>query len=259
MDKKNMRIAFFDSGIGGMNVLKDAMKVLPLEDFIYFADTDNVPYGTKSGGQVKAFIAEAVKFLAGMNIKSLVVACNTATSLAIEELRMIYDFPIIGMEPAVKPAIENSGDKRVLVAATSLTLKEEKLENLLKQIDTNRIADKIALDGLVKFAEDFNFSGNEPREYLKEKFLGINFDEYEAVVLGCTHFNYYEEMIKSVIGNDNIRIVDGNEGTVRRLKSLLSEIGLEGTGGSGKVTYVNSCRILNDVSLIKTLNGILGK
>ncbi len=252
-----MKIAFFDSGIGGMNVLKDARKALPDEDYIYFADTDNVPYGTKSGEQVKSFISQAADCLSKMDIKALVVACNTATSLAIEELRKIYSFPVIGMEPAVKPAIENSNDKRVLVAATSLTLREEKLENLLRQIDTNKIADKIALDNLVTFAEDFNFNGPEPREYLEMIFSEINTDNYEAVVLGCTHFNFYEDLILDVIGKNNIKIVDGNEGTVRRLKSLLGENGLLGDKGTGKVTYINSCRPVTDPDRIKSLNKLL--
>lgn len=240
-----------------MNVLKDARKELPKEDYIYFADTDNVPYGTKSGKQVISFISQAAEYLSNMDIKALVVACNTATSLAIEELRKIYSFPIIGMEPAVKPAIENSNDKRILVAATSLTLREEKLENLLRQVDTNKIVDKIALDNLVTFAESFNFKGPEPREYLEMIFSEINTDNYEAVVLGCTHFNFYENLILDVIGKDNIKIVDGNEGTVRRLKSLLGENGLLGTGGKGNVSYVNSCRPVTDVDRINMLNKLL--
>lgn len=257
MKEREKNIAFFDSGIGGMNVLRDALKSLPLENYIYFADIDNVPYGIKSHLEVKEFIGKAVEFLYGMNIKLLVVACNTATSLAIKHLREKYSFPVIGMEPAVKPAIENSSQKRVLVAATTLTLKEEKLENLLNEIDINGIADKIALDGLVKFAEDRNFTGNEPAVYLKEKFRHIDFTGYEAVVLGCTHFNYYENMIRDVIGNDDVKIVDGNEGTVKRLKSVLEEYNLLNINGSGKITYVNSCRIVTSEKEISDYNMLL--
>jgi len=257
MEEREKNIAFFDSGIGGMNVLRDALKTLPRENYIYFADTDNVPYGIKSHDEVKGFIGQAVEFLCGMNIKLLVVACNTATSLAIKHLREKYSFPIIGMEPAVKPAIESSSHKRVLVAATTLTLKEEKLENLLNEIDINGVADKIALDGLVRFAEDRNFNGNEPAVYLKEKFRNIDFKNYDAVVLGCTHFNYYENMIKDIIGIDDVKIIDGNEGTVKRLKSILTENNLLNNNGSGKITYVNSCRVISSEKEISNYNSLL--
>ena len=257
MEEREKNIAFFDSGIGGMNVLRDALKTLPVENYIYFADTDNVPYGIKSHLEVKEFIGKAVEYLYGMNIKLLVVACNTATSLAIKHLREKYSFPIIGMEPAVKPAIENSSQKRVLVAATTLTLKEEKLENLLKELDINGIADKIALDGLVRFAEDRNFTGNEPAVYLKEKFRHFDFKDYDAVVLGCTHFNYYENMIRDIIGIDDVKIIDGNEGTVKRLKSILVDNGLLNNNGSGIITYVNSCRIVSSEKEILNYNSLL--
>lgn len=257
MEDREKQIAFFDSGIGGINVLRDALKELPGEDYIYFADTDNVPYGIKSNDEVKGFIRKAVEFLDGLNIKLLVVACNTATSLAIKQLREIYSFPIIGMEPAVKPAIENSSHKRVLVAATTLTLNEEKLENLLNEIDINGIADKIALDGLVRFAEQRNFSGNEPAEYLKEKLKDMDFSNYDAVVLGCTHYNYYENLIRNIINMDSVKIIDGNMGTVKRMKSILVENNLLNGKGNGKITYVNSCRIITSDKDISDYNKLL--
>ncbi|TWH29418.1 glutamate racemase [Bacillus subtilis J22] len=107
-----MKIGFFDSGIGGMTVLYEAIKVLPYEDYIFYADTLNVPYGEKSKGKVKEYIFNAAEFLASQNIKALVIACNTATSIAIEDLRRNFDFPIIGIEPAVKPAINKCTEEK---------------------------------------------------------------------------------------------------------------------------------------------------
>ena len=128
-----MKIGFFDSGIGGITVLNEAIKQLPNEDYIYFADTDNTPYGVKPKDEVKKYILAAIDFIYAKGVDAIVIACNTATSIAIEDLREKYNIPILGMEPAVKPAIEknHSTNKRVLVTATPLTLKEEKLKNLM--------------------------------------------------------------------------------------------------------------------------------
>ena len=120
------KIAFLDSGLGGLTVLREAIKILPGEDYIYYADNMNTPYGVKTKEEVKQHIFNAVKFIVTLDAKALVVACNTATSVAIEDLRQQYNFPIIGMEPAIKPAIEkhkNTG-KRILILATELSLKE---------------------------------------------------------------------------------------------------------------------------------------
>jgi glutamate racemase len=242
METKNKKIAFFDSGIGGLTVLRDAKKLLHSENYIYFADTVNVPYGTKSNDEVFGFISEAVEYLSKMSIKILVVACNTATSLAIKELRAKYEFPIIGMEPAVKPAIINSGNKRILVTATTLTLKEEKLENLLREIDTDNKTDKLPLDELVKYAEEFDFKGEKPEAYIKSKLSEYDFNDYEAVVLGCTHFLYYKHLIFNATGKDNIRIIDGNEGTINRLNTILYEYNLSSETGNGSVEFINSCK-----------------
>ncbi|MDD5361918.1 MAG: glutamate racemase [Ignavibacteria bacterium] len=241
MDTKEKKIAFFDSGIGGLTVLRDAGILLPTENYIYFADTVNVPYGTKSNEQVFGFISEAVEYLSKKSIKVLVVACNTATSLAIKELRAKYEFPIIGMEPAVKPAIINSGSKRILVTATTLTLKEEKLENLLNEIDTDNKTDKLSLDELVKFAEKFDFKGEKPENYIKSKFAEYDFNDYEAIVLGCTHFLYFKDLIYKSAGKNGIKIIDGNEGTVNRLNFILKENNLASAYGNGSVEFINSC------------------
>lgn len=215
-----MNIAFFDSGIGGLTVLKSAIALLPYENYIYYADTKNVPYGTKTKEEIKKFIFNAVDFLAGKNIKILVVACNTATSAAINDLRKIYKFPIVGMEPAIKPAIENNLDKKILVLATTFTLKEEKLENLIKSLDKKNKIEKLAMDNLVAYAERFEFNSMEVKSYIKNKLDTVNLEEYETIVLGCTHFIFYKQIIKELIP-ENIEIIDGNEGTINNMIRIL--------------------------------------
>lgn len=150
-----MKIAVFDSGIGGMTVLHQIIKLLPNEDYIYYADTTHLPYGEKPKEILKKYIFQAVDFLINHDIKALVVACNTATSAAIEDLRMNYSFPIIGIEPAVKPAVLESEteNKKVLVLATRLTLKEEKYHHLVDRIDKNDIVDGLPLPELITFSE----------------------------------------------------------------------------------------------------------
>lgn len=154
-----MRIGLFDSGIGGLTVLHQALKFLPQEDYLFYADTAHVPYGEKTKEEVREYILNAVDFIAKHNIKALVIACNTATSIVIEELRSRYDFPILGIEPAVKPAIEQSEgkQKKVLVLATRLTLQEKKYHDLVHRIDHGEIVDSLPLPGLVQFAESFEF------------------------------------------------------------------------------------------------------
>lgn len=253
-----MKIGFFDSGIGGLTVLKEAIKVMPNEEYIYFADTENVPYGTKPKEEVARLMEQAADYLAQQSIKALVVACNTATSIAISQLRKRHNFPILGMEPAVKPAIENFGDKRILVTATSLTLKEEKLENLLSKVDTKHVVDKLALDGLVGFAENFIFEGNEVEKYIQERFEHLNFSEYSAIVLGCTHFIYFKDLIMKMCGQSDIHIVDGNLGTVRHLQTTLNERGLRAqNSGLGNVDYVRSCTKENREDRINKMNTFL--
>jgi len=216
----SVRIAFFDSGIGGLTVLKQALAAMPNEDYIYYADTQNVPYGVKPKDEVRSHIFSAVDFLAKQNIQALVVACNTATSVAINDLRSRYAFPIVGMEPAVKPAIIKNTGKKILVFATSLTLKESKLETLIDRLDKKRNVERRELDGLVTFAENFEFHTPLVQRYLQEKLANTHWGQYETIVLGCTHFIYYRNMIQALAGDD-IHLIDGNEGTVNHLVNIV--------------------------------------
>ncbi len=221
-----MSIAFLDSGIGGITVLHQAMKMLPPEEYIYFADTLNAPYGTKTRDEVRDLVFNAVDFIVSLGVRAVVVACNTATSVAIEDLRKRYTIPIIGMEPAVKPAVEKTEgtQKRVLVTATPLTIKEEKLKNLISRIDNEHIVDLLPLPGLVEFAESFEFRESIVAEYLNKEFSLIDMSCYGTIVLGCTHFLFYRNIIKKIIP-PHINIIDGNAGTINHLKKFLDQSG----------------------------------
>lgn len=245
-----MRIGFFDSGIGGLTVLHQAVKLLPKEDYLFYADTLHVPYGEKTKEEVREYIFEAVDFIAAQKIKALVIACNTATSIVIEELRGHYDFPILGIEPAVKPAIEKweGKQKKVLVLATSLTLKEKKFIDLVHRIDHGDIVDSLALPGLVRFAEDFEFDEKKIIPYLEKELSAFNLQQYGTVVLGCTHFPYFEGSLRKVFPGE-VDFISGSIGTAKNLKRKL-EFNNQVNQGSGDIIYFQSGVKVEDPSTL---------
>lgn len=242
-----MKIAFFDSGIGGLNVLREAVLLMPDEKYIYYADSRNAPYGIRPKEEVMSLTFEAVERIADQGIKALVVACNTATSIAIDTLREHFDFPIIGMEPAVKTAVEKHKDKKVLVLATPLTLRENKFHSLLRRLDSEDKVDILPLMGLVEFAESFIFSDDRITAYLEESFSGVDLDLYSSIVLGCTHFSFFKEQIYEITKN-RLEIYDGNTGTAKRLANIL---GAEGKAAGGFLLdlYVSGDKITDGIYL----------
>lgn len=245
-------VGFFDSGFGGLTVLSEVSKKLPNENYIYFADTLNAPYGTKSVDLVKKLVFRAADILAKENIKLLVIACNTATGAAISDLRRAYDFPIIGMEPAVKPAVLENRGKRVLVAATPLTLKEKKFKDLLAQVDKDNIVDLIALPELVEYAEKMNFNEAEILPYLKSMFSSTDLNKYGSLVLGCTHYLYYRSMLKKLLPH-GVRIIDSTEGTIKRIKNIISEKNIAAERKTGSIEYIVSGSKVEDTGKFQIL------
>lgn len=230
-------IGFLDSGMGGLNVLQQAMIRLPEEDYIYYADTDHVPYGTKTKEEIIGYVDEAVSFLVAKGVKAIVIACNTATSVAIDYIRKKYPLPVVGMEPAVKPAVKICQNGRVMIAATPLTIKEEKLKNLLEQVDGEHRTDLLPLPRLVLFAEEGKFSGKEVEHYLRGELARYDMSEYSTFVLGCTHFNYFKDTLRKLIP-EQVEFIDGISGTINHLKDILQKNSLLGRGSSRVEYYV---------------------
>ena len=218
----NQQIGVFDSGIGGLTVLRQIIEKLPNEKYIYYADTDNVPYGTKPKEEVKKYIRQAVEFLVSKNVKAIVIACNTATSIAVKELREKYTLPIIGIEPAAKPAVENRGLKRVIIMATPTTIREEKLKTLLEELNAIDYVDLVPMPKLVEFAENGDFKSDEVEEYIQHELKQYNLNEYSELVLGCTHFPFFKETLAEIFPK-GIQIIDGSIGVANRLKNVLEE------------------------------------
>ncbi|RED54922.1 glutamate racemase [Cohnella lupini] len=234
-----MTIGFFDSGIGGLTVLEESLRRLPAQDYLYMADTLHVPYGTKEQDEVRSYILDAMERMMGEGIEALVVACNTATSIAVSELRELYSLPIVGMEPAVKPAVEmnRATGKRVLVFATPLTLRQEKYYALVSRVDEGGIVDSLPLPELVRYCEELQFDRRVLGEYFREKLAGYDLNDYGIIVLGCTHYPFYTSILRDILP-PHIQIVNGNAGTVRRLAALLSRYGVAVGRGSGNVRFM---------------------
>lgn len=248
-----MRIGVLDSGVGGATVLAEALRRLPGEDYLYYADTRHVPYGEKSKDEVRGYILEGVERMLEYGMKALVIACNTATSIAAADLRKQYAFPIIGMEPAVKPAVLRNEDreKRVLVCATALTLRESKFRELVSAVDRKHIVDSVALPGLVELAEEGVFGGEAAETYLSEALSAFDLSRYGTVVLGCTHFPLFGEAFRKLLPPE-MDLIDGAEGTVRHLVNVLTRDGLLGTGqGNGTVEFTSSGRTGEDRSVFE--------
>lgn len=232
-------IGVFDSGIGGLTLLHELMLTLPHEDFIYFADTKNVPYSYKTPEQIRDFVEEAVLYLRKQGCKAIVLACNTATNVAVEYLRSKYDFPIVAIQPAVKVAFDNNKqNKRILACATPVTLKADRFENLINSLDINHLVDRLPLPKLVEFAEKEQFESPDVLNYLKEEFSKFDIDEHQYIVLGCTHFTYFEDLIEEKF--PNLIAVDGNKGTARHLRNVLEKADLLKTFGSRNVRFIES-------------------
>lgn len=239
-----MKIGFFDSGIGGISVLHQAMKALPDAEFLYYADTRHVPYGKRTREEIREYTEDAVRFMLDKGVCAIVVACNTATSAAIEYLRAHYSLPLLGMEPAVKPAVRLCGEGRILVAATPFTIHEEKLHHLVDLVDSHHQVDLLPLPELVVFAERGEFESEAVETYLKKELSRLQLSQYSAFVLGCTHFGYFRRTLRELLG-PTVRFLDGNEGTVHHLVEVLKERHLL-ESGQGGVTYYRSGEEVTD-------------
>lgn len=236
----NSPIGVFDSGVGGISVLKELVKLMPNENFIYFGDSKNAPYGTKSLEEIKELTVENAKFLAQKGVKAIVIACNTATSAGANAVREIFDIPVVGIEPALKPAALMSKNPKIAVMATPLTLKLEKFANLMDKFDTQAEIYPIECPDIVGFVEKGIFEGEELENCIKKYFKKAKNICLDGVVLGCTHYPFVKSVIKSVVG-ENVKLFDGGEGTAKELLRRLTEKNLlSDRTQKGNVEFINS-------------------
>ena len=253
IEKATLPIGVFDSGVGGISVLRELVALMPNENYIFFGDSANAPYGTKTLEQVVELVRREAEYLYDKGVKALVVACNTATSAGIQILREHYrDIPVIGIEPALKPAVLFREHPTVLVMATPMTLREKKFHGLMQRFETEADIVPLPCPGLMGFVERGELKSEALEEYLRNLFAP--YEKVDAVVLGCTHYPFVKNMIQKVLGEQAV-LFDGGEGTARETRRQLENRGLINPSEErGKVVFENSAK---EEALLKLCKDLL--
>lgn len=243
-------IGLFDSGIGGTSIWKEVHALLPHENTIYLADSKNAPYGKKSKEEIIALCFKNVDLLIKNNCKLIVVACNTATTNAIKEIRSRYNIPIIGIEPAIKPAANLSETKAIGILATKGTLNSELFNQQLKNYPNVKIMEQVGY-GLVELIEDGKIQTEEMRNLLKLYLRPMIEAGIDYLVLGCSHYPYLINEIKKIIPS-TVQIIDSGQAVAKQTKAILTQHNILNMGQEKSTTtfYTNS-----DAQVLKNILG----
>ncbi len=244
----NNPIGLFDSGIGGTSIWKEIHTLLPNEDTIYLADSKNAPYGEKTKEEIIHLSIKNTEFLLNQNCKIIVVACNTATTNAIKELREKYTIPFIGIEPAIKPAALHSQTQKIGILATKGTLNSDLFYKSVEQFKNIQIIEQIGF-GLVELIENGKINSVEMKELLNQYLNPMIESNIDYLVLGCSHYPYLIPQIKSILPN-TIKIIDSGEAVAKQTKAvLLEKVGLREIDKiSSQLFYTNANpKILSDI------------
>ncbi len=228
----NLPIGFFDSGVGGIAVLKQAISLMPYENYIYYGDSGNLPYGNKTESEIKALSLACGEFLYNRGVKAIVMACNTATSIAVQMMRDKYKIPVISIEPAVKPAIEALKGGFVIVMATPATIHQERYNLLLSRIGHRDRIVNVPCERLAQMIERQDPDSPDIRNYVREKLEPFKKMKIDGIVMGCTHYSFISGMIQNIAKElflGECEIFDGKYGMARQLKRVLDERGILNT------------------------------
>ena len=239
MNRKEDYIAVFDSGVGGISVLRHLLRYLPGERYLYFGDSANAPYGSRTTEEVRQLtLAAAEKLTSEYEIKALVIACNTATAAAVKEVRETYpDLIVIGIEPALKVGADRFPGGCIGVMATEVTLRENKFDTLLHRFEDDCTIAKIPAPGLVQRIEAGDTDSPETEQLLRD-ILREHIGKLDALVLGCTHYPFAAKAISRILG-DNVRLLDGGDGTAQQTRRRLAGADLL-ENGNGELIMKNS-------------------
>lgn len=243
----NQPIGLFDSGIGGTSIWSAIHDLMPNEDTIYLADSINAPYGKKSKEEIIALSKKNTEFLLDMNAKIIVVACNTATTNAIKELRALYRVPFIGIEPAIKPAALNSKTQTIGILATKGTLSSELFNKAVEIYQDTKIVEQVGY-GLVELIENGEINSPEMNKLLHSYLQPMIEANIDYLVLGCSHYPYLIPQIQKIIPQ-NIQIIDSGEAVARQTYKILNEkVGIH-SEGNGKATFFTNTnpKVLSDI------------
>ncbi|MGO4820431.1 MULTISPECIES: glutamate racemase [unclassified Flavobacterium] len=245
----NQPIGIFDSGIGGTSIWKEIHQLLPQEKTIYLADSKNAPYGQKSKVEIIALSIKNTEILLEMNCKLIVVACNTATTNAIKELREKYDVPFIGIEPAIKPAATNSKTQTIGILATQGTLSSELFYTTAQKFQSTKIVEQVG-HGLVQLIEDGKINSPEMDQLLHSYLTPMIEANIDYLVLGCSHYPYLIPQIRKILPN-NIQIIDSGEAVARQTLNLLKDqVGFTTETSNNPIFYTNT-----EAAVLKSIIG----
>ena len=225
-DLDNRAIGILDSGVGGLTVLREIINKVPQENTIYFGDTHRFPYGPKKLGDVKKYVFKAAEFLREKDVKMIVVACNTGSVAALEDLKSHFDLPITGViQPGARTAVENTVNKRVGVIATKGTVESKAYEKEINKIDADIRTFSVAAPKLIEYVESGILEGESLNKEIKDCLKPLLDENIDVLVLGCTHFPLIEKPILEISGN-NIRVISSAVETAKDVKQLLVEKGI---------------------------------
>lgn len=235
-DLRSRPIGIFDSGIGGLTVLKEISRILPDENVVYFGDTARVPYGTKSKETVIKFSVQDADFLMDLDVKMIVVACNTASSLSIDVLKRRYDVPLVGViEPGAAKAARITGSMKVGVIGTKATIASGIYEREIRSLDPRIDVVSASCPLFVPLVEEGRLTGAITRQIVKEYLAPLKKSNIDVLILGCTHYPLLKPVIRGVVGS-KVALVDSAKETAKEVKRTLDEHGIA-RGGKGKPVY----------------------
>ncbi len=234
-------IGIFDSGIGGLSVLRAVRTFLPEEAIIYLADQAHVPYGSRPLEEVRTFAEAITRFLLAEGAKLIVVACNTASAAALRHLRQLFpEVPFVGMEPAVKPAAEHTRSGVVGVLATPATFQGALYASVLERFANGVTILQDTCPGLVMAIERGHLNGEEVHGILEKALQPMLARGIDTVVLGCTHFPFVIPVIEAIVGPE-VRVIDPAPAVARQVRRLLDELGLrKSEGGPGEARFLTT-------------------
>jgi glutamate racemase len=235
----NAPIGIFDSGVGGLSVAKEIRAYLPAEDLLYFADTANCPYGGRPLEEIRGLSLAVSRELLRRGAKIIVVACNSASAAALESLRASLDVPVVGLEPALKPAAAATRSGRVGVMATEATLAAERFDRLMENHAQGVQVVPQACPGLVEFVEAGDVDSGATRAALGEMLRPLRTAGVDAVVLGCTHYPFLRDVVSDVLG-PGVRLFDSGAAVARQVERVLRGEDLLASGGSGSIRMLTS-------------------
>ena len=263
-------IGVFDSGVGGLSVLRALMRQMPGEDMLYVADQAHVPYGPRPLEQVRRFSEAITRFLLEKGAKIVVVACNSASAAALSHLRTTFpDTPFVGMEPAVKPAAETTQTRVVGVLATPATFQGALFESVLERFAAGVTVLRDTCPGLVQQIEQGKLNGEETRRILKEALLPMLEKNIDTIVLGCTHYPFVIPLIERIAG-ENVRVIDPAPAVARQTGRLLESAGMRQLArAKAAVAYYTTAeaesmkkllpKLLGEDGVVKSLCWVNGK